>query len=65
MTREVWLNSFGVIATAEFNPCGCCPGDLVLTWGKRFNQAASYSFYSEQLAREWLLKQGYEKLGEL
>lgn len=38
------------------NPCRCHPCDLLVEWGKRFNDAALYSFSNDLEIEEFLAK---------
>jgi len=42
------------VLIARQNPCGCHPCDLILQWGKKYNESASYSFKNDLEIEEFL-----------
>ena len=58
----IYINRFDCrIMLVTRNPCGCCPNDYLLEWGKGYNQKASSQFCASELG-VYLNSRGYDYL---
>jgi hypothetical protein len=51
-----FITQWGYLIEVELNPCGCCPHSLIVEWGKRYTQSASYNFNNDFEIEEKLSK---------
>lgn len=62
MSSEVWMKPGGDLVLVEWNVCRCHPKDVIVTWGKGFYDAASYTNMNKSVFTRQKRKQGWERL---
>jgi hypothetical protein len=59
---EIWMKPNGDLVLVEWNPCGCCPNDVMMTWGNGFYDAVSYGSENKSAWTKRLKRKGWERL---